>query len=343
MWLIDSKTITKKWRVLSDVLDARRIIREFHWRIPILFVKPTVDNSLRQSGRRTAASRYKVPNLERGLLILEHLANFPQGLAQSELAAQLGLSKTSVFRISMTLLEYGYLQRNEESKTLALSRKLMALGNRTLGEDDLVATAHDVLKQLRDVVRETVLLGVLVDTELVVLSQVLGKHPFKFSVDLGCRLPLHTAAPGKAILAFLPPNEREDIARRMAYPRFTDRTITSCGAYLRELETVRQTGFALDCGEQLTGIHCVAAPIFNRHGYPVAAAWTTGPTDRIRTQDLAEVGAQMMAHTQVISARLGHGLLMQKSLLGTPPQGVMEADSRSKTNGRPKPVAPSRL
>jgi DNA-binding IclR family transcriptional regulator len=266
--------------------------------------------ALAESPRKTCAgSRYKVPNLERGLMIMEHLMDHPRGLPQSEIAANLAYSKTSVFRVTMTLLDYGYLVRDPDSKSLRLSRKLIAMGNRTLGEDNVVVISQDVLKRLRDLIKETVLIGTLVEHELVVLGQVLGVHPFKFSVDLGARLPIHTAAPAKAILAYLPEGECRHIVEGLSFQRYNDRTLSNPGSFLRELEAVRQAGFALDQGEQLTGIHCVATPVLNRHGYPIAAVWTTGPADRLRQEDFARVGELLKTHTALISERLGFGLL----------------------------------
>ncbi len=262
-------------------------------------------NSLRKS---TSVSRYKVPNLERGIQILELLLDHPSGLQQSEIASSLHCSKTSVYRIAMTFLDHGYLVRDEETKALRLSRKLVAMGSRVLAEEDLLTTALDVLKALRDRIRETVLIGTHVETEFVVLGQVLGSHPFKFSVDLGTRLPLHTAAPGKAILAYVPSEERKSLLGRLTFARFTERTITEADTFERELDMVHELGYALDRGEQLTGIHCVAAPVFNRQGYPIAAIWTTGPTDRIREVDLAGIGAQVRSEADRISHRLGFGL-----------------------------------
>lgn len=252
-------------------------------------------------------SRYKVPNLERGLQILELLLEHPKGLQQSEIAVMLGCSRTSVYRIAMTFLDHGYLLRDEETKALSLSRKLVAMGSRALAEQDLMSVSVDVMNRLRDLVKETVLIGTIVESELVVLGQVLGSHPFKFSVDLGARLPLHTAAPGKAILAFLPADEREALLPSISFKKFNAKTITSVKAFIQELEQAGQCGYALDREEQLTGIHCVSAPIFNRHGYPIAALWTTGPTDRIRRSDLPEVALQVTRHAGLISARLGHG------------------------------------
>ena len=169
----------------------------------------------RTTPKSSPAARYKVPNLERGLQIMELLLDYPKGLQQSEIASLLRCSKTSVFRISMTLVEYGYLVRDEETKALRLSRKLIAMGNRTLGEDDLMSTSVDVMRKLRDLIKETVLIGTVVESEFVVLGQVLGSHPFKFSLDLGTRVPIHTAAPGKAILAFLPEVERDQVLAKM--------------------------------------------------------------------------------------------------------------------------------
>lgn len=259
--------------------------------------------------RRVAVSRYKVPNLERGLQILELLVDHPAGLQQSEIATLLRCSKTSVYRITMTLLEHGYLNRNGETRALSLSRKLVAMGCRTQAQPDLMGVSVDVLKRLRDRVKETVLLGTLVGTELVVLEQVLGTHPFKFSVDLGTRLPLHTAAPGKAILAFLPAAESEDLLRRLDFTRYTERTLGDAAALREELSRVVAGGHAVDRGEQLTGIHCVAAPVLDRHGYPVAAIWVTGPSDRLAARDLGGVGKLVAEQARVISNRLGYGLL----------------------------------
>jgi len=253
-----------------------------------------------------ASASYQVPNLRRGLQILELLLDYPAGLQQSEIAARLNCSKTSVYRITMTLVEMGYLVRNERTKRLSLSRKLVGMGSRALAEQDLMAVSVDVMNKLRDAVKETVMIGAIVEYELVILGQVLGSLPFKFSADLGTRLPLHTAAPSKAILAFLPEDERDQLLSAISFTRFNKNTITSIKDLNRELEQVRERGYGIDTGEQMTGIHCVAAPIFNRYGYPIASIWFTGPTDRIGLAAIPKTAAQVMQHAEQISSRLGH-------------------------------------
>lgn len=257
-------------------------------------------------GARSGKSRYSVPNLERALRILELLPDYPAGLSQSELAARLRCAKTSIFRITSTLLEWGYLERKEDQRSLLLSRKLLALGTRALHERDLIGTAIGVMRELRDRLKETVLIGTLAGGEFIVLEQVLGSHPFKFSVDAGARLPLHTAAPAKALIAYLPEREREALIARIGFVRFNSATITNAPRYRRELAGVRRLGYAVDRGEQLSGIHCVAAPVLGRHGYPIASIWTTGPSDRMRGEDLAAVGERVAAEVATVSARLGY-------------------------------------
>jgi DNA-binding IclR family transcriptional regulator len=113
------------------------------------------------------------------------------------------------------------------------------------------------------------------------------------------------------MLAFLPPREREAIIGRMNFTRFNDRTIVIPEAFAAELNTVMETRYALDRGEQLSGIHCVAAPVLDRHGYPVAGVWTTGPADRIPAAVLPEIGKLFVSQVGRISERLGYGLLCQ--------------------------------
>jgi DNA-binding IclR family transcriptional regulator len=238
---------------------------------------------------------------------LELLVDYPEGLTQREIAERLQYPAASVHRLSQTLQAHGYLVRDEEGRVLRLSRKLVAMGSRVLAEEDWLSEAMDAAKLLRDAVKETVLIGALAGDALVVLGQVLGTHPFKFSVDLGTHLPLHTAAPAKAMLAFLPEEERRRVLQQIKYEKFNERTLSSVQALEAELMQVARQGYAVDRQEQLTGIHCVAAPVFNRHGYPVAALWTTGPADRLREKDFPAVAALVMEQAQRVSRRLGFG------------------------------------
>lgn len=255
------------------------------------------------------SANYHVPNLERALRVIECLARRNDGMSINEIAADLDIPKNSAYRITMTLLNNGYLVRNEESKKLTLSRKFITIGHAALGDFSLVENAMGVMRELRDEIQESVLLGTLLEYEGVVLDQALGGHPFKMMVDPGTRFNLHASAPGKAIMAFLPEPELKATLKSITFTRYNSRTITTQKALMKELLEARESGYALDRSEQFEAIHCVAAPIFNDTGYPVAVIWTTAPTDRIPESRFPEIGGQVAAAAARISARLGYDLV----------------------------------
>ena len=253
--------------------------------------------------------RYHVPNLERALHLLEFLASEPAGMGISDLARRLELPKNSVFRIVSTLHSHGYLVRDPSGRTFSLSRKLLALGYAAVGEANLVTHALDAMRELRDRTGETILLGTLLDTQGIILEQVMSRSPIRFVVDVGHRFPLHTAAPGKAMVAFLPTAERDALLERIPYPRFNERTLTSRTTYARALAVVRKRGYALDRAEEIEGLHCVAAPIFNHRAYPCAAVWLTAPAYRLPVAEFARVASEVAATAAIISARFGYQVL----------------------------------
>ena len=240
---------------------------------------------------------------------MEHLGHHPAGLTGAEIAAGLKLSKNCVFRITMTLLDYGYLVREEDTKRYALSRKMLALGYTAVGEHSLVEKAIDIMRELRDRITETVIMGTLLGDEGIALEQAPGLQLFRFAVEPGTRLTLHASAPGKCLLAFLPDSEREPLLKRLTLTRFNARTITNRDKLRKALQHIRETGYAVDWAEEFEGVHCVAAPVLNQHNHPIATIWTTGPADRVPARRFPELGALVREYAQRISARFGNGLI----------------------------------
>ncbi len=253
----------------------------------------------------TGSRRYHVPNLERALSVLETLSQQRTGLTAAELVDALTVPKNSIFRITMTLLNLGYLRRNEATKRFSLSPKLISLGYAAVAPPNLREASIEAMKSLRDLTRETVLLGTLVDDEGVVLEQVASPEPIKFLVDAGTRFPLHTSAPGKVILAFLPEFERESILRRLELTRFNERTITTREALMDDLKAAYGAGFAVDRAEEIDGVHCLSAPILDHRGHPVAALWVTGPSFRLTEKHFPEIALLVMEHAKQISNNIG--------------------------------------
>lgn len=246
-------------------------------------------------------SKYSAPNLERGLHVVEMLLHESGGLTQSEIAERLGCTRSTVFRICTTLLEHGYLKRNADGSHLQLSRKFQALGSRGLADRARMQQAMDVMRQIRDEFKETVLLGTLFDDEILVMNQILGLHPFKFAVDPGTRVPIHCSAPGKAILAFVSSAELEKVLGRIEFQRYNTNTITTASALKKELSQVHELGYALDRGEQLKDVRCIGVPIMDDRDLVMASIWLTGPADRLVGYDIDSIGRRLVELASALS------------------------------------------
>ncbi len=247
------------------------------------------------SAERQAEKNLGVPALERGLAMLEFLAGQPQGATLVELTTALELSATSGFRLATALEELGYLRREEGTKKFFVTRKVLLLGQPQATSRSLVECAVESMRQVLTITGETTQLCCLAEDQCVVIDQLPSVHPFKYIVDLGSRAPVHCAAPGKAMLAFLPEDELAPLLTQLKLEKHTAHSITSRKGLRTELERIRKDGYAVDHGEHFDGIHCVAAPLLNQHGQAIAAITIAGPSSRIPAARFAEFGRVMVA------------------------------------------------
>ena len=251
---------------------------------------------------------FQVPNLERGLLILEHLQGYEEGAGLGELAKTMGFPTNSVMRIMNAMQHHGYVLRDAKTKKYMLSHKLFCMAYGSAREKSLMENSLDVMRELRDRLNETVVLSIVTDGEGLVLEQIQANHPFRFVCDPGTRQALHTSAPCKAILAFSSSSKRDELVKNIKFTRFTPTTITSRKAYREELEEVRKKGYAVDRCEALEGVHCVASPILDHKGNARAAITVTGPSNRLKRGDFSKVGKILKESAAVITKRNGFGL-----------------------------------
>lgn len=250
-------------------------------------------------------SEYHVPNLERALTILELLSKHSEGLTISDIATMLDYPRNSVFRIISTLHNYEFINRDEEYKTFCLSLKLLTVGMHALSEPTLVEKSLKAMRSLRDEYKETVPLGILRGAVGMVIEEVQGTHLFRFVLEPGRKFNLHTSAPGKAIIANLPQRERVELIDKIEFKIFNERTISNKEIFLKTLKKVCNNGYSVDKAEEIEGMHCIGAPIFNRHGHAFAAIWISGPSMRIDPKDFHAIGLNVRKHADSISLSLG--------------------------------------
>jgi len=223
----------------------------------------------------------QTPSLDRALAILECISAHPKGITQTELAEKLRLSGNLIFRTAKALEVHGYVWRDAVTRRYSLSPKMIAMSTPVAEDRSLVECALPAMREISARTGESSHLGVRVGLEGVVLERVIGPHLVKYYVDRGTRFPLHTSAPGKLMLAFLPETECDALIDAMTLERFNDRTLTTKEALRDVLAETRARGWATDLGEHIEGHHCAGTAVFDREGRPVASLWITGPSSRL--------------------------------------------------------------
>ena len=262
------------------------------------------------------AADYSIAVVVRAIDILEALADASEPLGATEIARRVGTTKTAAYRILATLEQRDYVTKDPASSRYRLGIRLAYLGGRSLESLELTATARSTMEALNRRFRETVNLGVLRDGKVAYLDMIESDQGLRIAALIGTRDHLHSTALGKAILAFLPPEQREELLR-LPRPRMTVNTITDRRELNAELARVRRSGVAEDLGENDIGVRCLGAPIFDHSGLVVAAISLSGPGIRIDDERAAEIGAAVTAAGREISRRLGAAPTAEAAAGGT--------------------------
>lgn len=238
--------------------------------------------------------------------ILELLAGSREGLALREVSAELEAPKSSLLPLLRALTARGYLEQSRAGE-YRLGWRALALGNGSAAHRELPDVARPALVELMRRTGETVFLGALAGDGLsvVYVDKVESEQIIRYAAGVGDRRPLHATSSGKAILAFLPPEERDTIVKSLPLARHTERTVTSLPALRAALDEIRRAGVCVSLDEMVRGACGVAAPIFDRFGRVAGVCTVAGPTDRVRPQ-LRAVTAEVRRAAQTISALLGH-------------------------------------
>jgi len=238
--------------------------------------------------------------------ILELLAASREGLALREVSAQLEAPKSSLLPLLRALTARGLLEQGRAGE-YRLGPQALALGAGSAAHRELPDVARPALVALMRRTGETVFLGTLAGDGLsvVYVDKVESEHLIRYAAGVGDRRPLHATSTGKAILASLPDEQREEILKALVLERHTEITVTSLPALRASLEEIRRTGVCVSLDEMVRGASGVAAPIVDRHGHGVGACTVAGPTDRLRPK-LRQFAADARETARAISALLGH-------------------------------------
>jgi IclR family transcriptional regulator, pca regulon regulatory protein len=245
-------------------------------------------------------------SLERGLAILGTFTPDRPALGISELAQRLGLTRSTTHRYVATLARLGYLYQDEPTRKYRLGIRALDLGFAVLGSLELREIAAPHLQRLTATTGHTSNLAIRDDTDVILIDRIRGRpgryHHLEFTLHVGSRIPSYCSATGKALLAFLPQPDLNDLLDRIEFLPRGPRAVGSRAALVAELGQVRRTGVAINDEELESGLRSIAVPIRSRAGTVVAAVNLAIPWSPVAMTELADqFGPLLQATARQIS------------------------------------------
>ena len=241
--------------------------------------------------------------LVKGLDVLEALAQSESSRGVSDLAREVGLTRSNVHRTLQTLCAAGYVRQDEATGEYECTMKIPKIAAAILGRVDMKRVAEPFMQALAAATQETVHLSVLDDTDVFYVHKIDSPQPVRAYSEISGRAPAYCVATGKALLAFQPNEALQGLGLLVGH---TPRTITSLEALRQELAQVRAQGFAINRGEWRETVGGLAAPIFDAAGRAVAAVGISGPTERLRPARIRQLTPDVLRTARRISEALGH-------------------------------------
>jgi DNA-binding IclR family transcriptional regulator len=245
-----------------------------------------------------------VQSVDRAIQVLEILAR-RGGAGVSEVAAEVGVHKSTAFRLLSALEDRGLVEQTSDRGKYHLGFGILRLASAVPGRLDLVRQGRPVLDELAARFGETVNLAVIRSHYAVNLDQAHGGAAVAAQNWTGQLTPLHATSSGKVLLAHIGPEIRKQLLDAAGLTRYTPRTITARKALQAQLDQAVQDGFATTFEEYEAGLNAVAAPVRDHTGAVVAAVSVSGPAYRLDQARIDEITTELTGGVDRISDRMG--------------------------------------
>lgn len=216
-----------------------------------------------------------VQSLYKGLCILDEIieASGPQKL--SDIIRRFDMDRASAFRFLQTLEQLGFLRKDLTTKEYDVGGKLYYWASRLREKTRIIDTYHTTLERLAAITGQTTHLGLFVNDRVLLADFAHSDSIIAVRHVIGGLEPLYSAAVGKAILAFLPQDRQEKLIKSLRFEKYTKNTIEDIDSLRINLVLVKQKGYAIDASEMHEGLTCIARPIFDSDGFPIASIGIT--------------------------------------------------------------------
>ncbi len=243
----------------------------------------------------------------KALDVLECLQEHRKPMSPPEIATKLGLSRPTAYRLLATMENRNWVTRSPtEPNKYLLGYRILQLAGALLETLDLRMIARPFIEEMSRAYNESVRLFVLDGDEAVYIDGVSSSKRLQAVMNLGQRGCLHSKAVGKAILALLPEERIEEIARDCGLVAQTPYTITDLDELKRDLARVRAMGYGIADQEDVEGLRAVGAAILDSHGTPIAGLASAGVVADRNDARLAVLGPAIHETAMRISEQLGY-------------------------------------
>jgi len=224
-------------------------------------------------------------------------------LSTKQIIDRTGMTRNRIMRLVGTLLHQGYLMEGPDPGSYTTGPKLLSLGKVFESNHNLLYLIRPVLKELALKTGESATFYIREGDERVVLAREEGTQAIRLYVSVGQRMDLHSGASGKVLLAWTPDSERDILLAKGMLKRYTDHTVTDAEILRKELEHIRQSGYAVSEGERNPDAFALAAPVFERKDHLVGAISIAGPISRFKPDNRKSYLKSLLHAVQSLSER----------------------------------------
>jgi DNA-binding IclR family transcriptional regulator len=244
-----------------------------------------------------------VQSVDRAVTVLEILARDGEA-GVSDLAGELGVHKSTAFRLVAALENRGLVTQNADRGKYRLGAGILRLAA-TTARLEIVQLSRPVCERLAKEVGETVNITVLSGREALYLDQAAGPSALQLHNWIGRRMPVHATSNGKVLLAWLP---EEQLGEHLVPPlaALTEHTIVDPDRFTDELADVRERGYATAVDELEIGLTALAAPVRDIAGEVAASVSASGPSFRLTPDRMPAVADAVRRAAAEISFLMGH-------------------------------------
>lgn len=246
-----------------------------------------------------------VQSVDRALTLLELIASPGNDTRLSSLARQAGLAVSTTHRLLTTLERRGFVLHDQKSSRWSVGQRAHLVGGSFALHGDLVVPSRPILRDLRDMTRETANLGIVEAEEAVTIAQSESREIMRAIAPPGGRVPVLNSGMGKAIVATWPDSAIEALVDRQGLRPMTTKSLRTKDQVFDEIATIRAQGFAVDDEEFVIGMRCVAAVVRSPASDAIAAISVSGLAARVTKDHITGIAKAVKDSADRLSAAIG--------------------------------------